>query len=85
MRHPKSDSYVRNMEGVDELREQMGLPPLRRGTILCRRCNKPFHSDDIERERHCYPCRQAMEVIETALMPYAGGYSKKHPRSSEKS
>jgi hypothetical protein len=43
--------------GVAELRERMGLPPIKKGTRPCQECQKDFKSLDEERVRICDNCK----------------------------
>jgi hypothetical protein len=43
--------------GVAELRERMGLPPIKKGTRPCQECRKDFKSPDEERVRICDDCK----------------------------
>lgn len=51
-----SEAY-KGGEGVAELRAKVGLPPLKKGTCICLKCEKPFTSEDVKRIRVCFNCK----------------------------
>lgn len=51
-------------DAIAKLREYWGLKPLRSGEVACKRCGIVFHSEDIERRRHCPECRKTMSRLE---------------------
>jgi len=47
--------------GVAELRERMGLPPIKKGTRPCQKCQKDFKSSDEDRVRICDSCKSGQD------------------------
>jgi len=52
------------LDSINKMRHELGLPLITQGTIHCIRCNAPFSSCDILRVRFCPKCKYQIEEDE---------------------
>lgn len=66
-----------NNKEVKKLREDLGMPPIRKGLRQCLRCSDQFESDDLKNQKICYQCRYVLNNLFSEPYPMENGLKVK--------
>jgi len=62
MANPQRNAYAYGIDEINQFRKSINLPPVKQGNRVCLKCGKTFHSDDLNKNRICYPCLQTNDM-----------------------